>query len=1076
MAEERLVSTIFEAEDRISPVINNITSSVNVLADSFDSLEGASEDALAAAGKEIEAAEKKAKAFADSVSRVESSLKSVGAAKKNFKEIEAALDVSLARAKVLGNEFSKLLETISKTGDTKALDELLKKMEEVGAQIDQEALVTEELKKAREASLKTIEELTKKTEDFYDAQDAANKVTKDSVKTFLSYLPIPTKVKNGILALTDSFLEFRTALRAKKEGLKDSTLSLEAFQGSSNKLVSTLSNRFPRAAQAVVVALRAVKIALISTGIGAIVVAVGLLIAALVSLSRSSGEAADKLTFLQKLFVAFKAIIQTTVGLFVQFGNGVKDLINGTKSFSELIKGGTENLKNYGSTLREVNAALQASKIATEEAEKATRLLDARVAQSRDTLNQLREAAADSNKSTAERVKALKEASDLEASLARDRNRIASLEIRAAIETLNAKRASGQGIKEAEEALSKARQNFANLDAETKARERADARAIQDLNREQLEQLKQLREAYARLQKQVESQLASARLESLTGVDRIQAELKIAIDAINEFEKEVQKAAREARQSFDAAPFAELRAIAEQKALEETRKFQNQTTEEAIENEKRKGLLIAQAITAASDENLNLEESRAALALEIEKEALEKRLAEKRRFYDENKKLFDEAAEVELLTLEANIADITQREIDLRKAARLRILNDRVAAINAEAELAETRLGLIEKSGDRTLTLEQFIEQERLKIQADAIEKRLVAIREIYGPNSVEVQLAEAQLAIIRNTIERGPNPFDPMRKFLRDALQINDEQLAQLEAIVGQASQAVGSIISSITEATEIQNRRYIQLLNERIRATEGALNEELRRQEAGYRNSADLYREQLRTLEEERARAEAESLERQKRAANAQLAVNSALQVSEYILATIKLFKESAGLGPFVGIAAALGGIAILASTVAQARLNAVKFAAPPAFKDGTEFVEGPGDGRSDSITAKLSRGERVLPAALNRDIGGRALSNDELVDIVRSAQQFNLTGILDKMNSDRDVIVQLSQGIDYDRMEALYRRANEDMTGKVISYLKTRPVRSLDDTGNEVISWEQGNRKHRQRVIRANKSNEE
>jgi len=362
-----------------------------------------------------------------------------------------------------------------------------------------------------------------------------------------------------------------------------------------------------------------------------------------------------------------------------------------------------------------------------------------------------------------------------------------------------------------------------------------------------------------------------------------------------------------------------------------------------------------------------------------------------------------------------------------------------------------------------------------LKIQADAIEKRLVAIREIYGPNSVEVQLAEAQLAIIRNTIERGPNPFDPLRKFLRDALQINNEQLAQLEAIVGQASQAVGNIISSITEATEIQNRRYIQLLNERIRATEGALNEELRRQEQGYRNSADLYREQLRTLEEERARAEAESLERQKRAANTQLAINTALQISEYILAVTKLFSSESKFG-LVGIITALSGVAILASAVAQARLNAVKFAAPPAFKDGTEFVEGPGDGRSDSITAKLSRGERVLPAALNREIGGRALSNDELVDIVRSAQQFNLTGILDKMNSDRDVIVQLSQGIDYDRMEALYRRANEDMTGKVISYLKTRPVRRLDDAGNEVISWEQGNRRHRQRVIRANKSNEE
>lgn len=986
MAEE-IVRQVFEVEDRMTPVIENITSSVRTLSDAFDEANGASAE----------------------VNR----------------EVADALAQSEKAAR--------------------------------------EAIKTEA--KEAEATKQTVEAKKTKLTFLRNLVNQYNGPYKQALQRLVSTLE----------SVRNANKETAQSIGQTGQNIGQATANIERYGRFWGSIINVFQSRFPRATQAVLVALKAIRVALIATGIGAIVVGVGLLIAAFVGLARSAGDTSGKLTTLQKIFIGFQAIINTTLGLFNKFREGIVALVNGTASFSKLLKGGVENLRNYGDTLITVNRALQQAKIASDEAERSLQRLDLRVAQSRDTLNQLRETAADSNKSTAERVRALQEAGRIEAQIEDERRRIIALRLRAAIEERNANAASGRDTKETQLAINELLAESAALDADIKARQRADARSIQDLNREQIEQLKQLREAYARLQKQVESQLASARLENLTGVERIQAELKIAIDAINEFEAEVRTAAKDARQPFAAAPFAELRAIAEQKALEETRRFLSQSTQEAIENEKRKGLLIAQAITAASEEALNVEESRALLALEIEREALEKLLTEKRRFYAENEKLRTEAAEVELLTLEADLQQLAQREIDLRKAARQRVFNDRVEGINQEAELAETRLGIIQQSGDRTLTLEQFIEQERLKIQADALEQRVAALREFYGENSPEVQLALAQLQILRNAIEKGPNPFDPIRTFFKDALQINDEQLAQLEQIVGRASQAVGNIISAITEATEIQNRRYIELLDERIRATQGALDEEIRRQEAGYRNSADLYREQLRTLEEERARAEAESLDRQRRQANAQLAINTALQISEYILATVRLFNSQAPFG-IVGIITALSGVAILASAVAQARLNAVKFAAPPAFREGTEFVEGPGDGRSDSITARISRGERILPADMNRQIGGRELSNDELVDIVRGAQQFNLTGILDKMKEDREVIVQLSQGIDYDRMEQLYRRANEEMTGKVISYLKTRPVRRLDDRGNEIISWEQGNRQHRQRVIRANKANEE
>jgi len=47
-------------------------------------------------------------------------------------------------------------------------------------------------------------------------------------------------------------------------------------------------------------------------------------------------------------------------------------------------------------------------------------------------------------------------------------------------------------------------------------------------------------------------------------------------------------------------------------------------------------------------------------------------------------------------------------------------------------------------------------------------------------------------------------------------------------------------------------------------------------------------------------------------------------------------------------------------------------------------------------------------------------------------------------------------------------MYQRALEDMSGRVIGYLQTRPVEKLDADGNIVKEWKEGNNIRRQRVI--------
>jgi len=100
-----------------------------------------------------------------------------------------------------------------------------------------------------------------------------------------------------------------------------------------------------------------------------------------------------------------------------------------------------------------------------------------------------------------------------------------------------------------------------------------------------------------------------------------------------------------------------------------------------------------------------------------------------------------------------------------------------------------------------------------------------------------------------------------------------------------------------------------------------------------------------------------------------------SKALASAEIILSTaIGIQKSFELLPPFDFIRAGIVG----ASGVAQlAKVNGAKYA------DGTEFVNGGGTNRSDSVPAMLSRGERVVDAQTNAQLGG--VSNSDLLSAV-------------------------------------------------------------------------------------------
>lgn len=958
------------------------------------------------------------------------------------------------------------------------LNEVGNVAEETGA--NQRAALEEVSKAFSDAQKEVV-----KTIDVNAKLGEQNKKTTESERKKASILsrladlyrgPYQQSIRNAIKTLD----QWRTVLQSAKAELDKSSESAKAATKPTTilgevwqSLTTSLATRFPKAAQAVAAGLRFIKTAIVATGIGALVVAIGLIINGLVSLSSNLKTANRELSNTERASIAFESALTTARGIVTNFVQNIKDAINGTKTFGEAMRASGKDIAQFATTVGIASVELAKAKQATKDAETAFFVLAEAVSQSKDELNKQREIAADSNRTIGQRVTALKQAAEIESSLEAQRLKALELNKQAAVARLALAKETGAGIKEAENALIESTQALRSAQAEANARQRADQAAINNLYREGAQQLAQFRKEYADLLQDLNQRLQDAKLEELVGVDRIKAELKLAIDAINDLEVQVREAAKKARQEFDAKPFAELRLLAEKKAAQEIKKFESEEALKRIEAERQRQSLLGQTLSESFDERLNLEEAQAAFILAAERKAFEDRLAVQRKFYADSGQLQTDAAREELAQLELNIELTKRKEAELLQKAKERLAKERLEDVQLEAEISELQLQLIRRSGDKTLTLEQFIEQERLKIQAAAIEKRIKILTEAYGPDNPEIRLLTAQLANIKATIERGAGDTgDAVSNFIKKTFGINDEGLAFVTSQFSGAFSRITAAAETFTQAAIEQSRRRLDALNKEIDQTKELLEEELKAKEAGYANNYTLYKNQLEKLTAEREKVEAETLEKQKRAANAQLAINTAMQASEYILAAVRFFSTGASLGPIVGVALALGAIGILASTIAQAKANAEQFAAVPKFHEG-----GPVEGALHGYGGKrieVEGGEFVVRSQVAQrhkdflqDLNDGRFQEIDFTKLLQS--RLTLQPILEKMEKDREIIVNFSQRIDYNLFERMYERALYSATNSIISYLQTRPVEKLDENGEVVIEWKEGNTLRRQRVRR-------
>ena len=266
------------------------------------------------------------------------------------------------------------------------------------------------------------------------------------------------------------------------------------------------------------------------------------------------------------------------------------------------------------------------------------------------------------------------------------------------------------------------------------------------------------------------------------------------------------------------------------------------------------------------------------------------------------------------------------------------------------------RVGLINKSTDETLTLEEYREREILEIR---IRYAKIRLKQLENDTTTE---GAALRVSIQTTIDLAENElanFTPKKKdkdnflvrFLKDQLSISSEEAA---AIISGISSTISYIYDSFAQSVAAQtqaeidrNQKLIDSLNERVEKTKAALDEEYANQAKGSTNLLQLKQTEYDKLkiQQEQATAEADVL--RKKQLKQQLNAETLSQASSLVTSSANIIQSFSSAGPF-GVALSAVAIAAMFAVFAANRAKAYELANQSAYTGGpmTQFLNGKSD----------------------------------------------------------------------------------------------------------------------------------
>ena len=352
------------------------------------------------------------------------------------------------------------------------------------------------------------------------------------------------------------------------------------------------------------------------------------------------------------------------------------------------------------------------------------------------------------------------------------------------------------------------------------------------------------------------------------------------------------------------------------------------------------------------------------------------------------------------------------------------------------------RVGLINKSTDETLTLEEYREREILEIR---IRYAKIRLKQLENDTTTE---GAALRVSIQTTIDLAENElanFTPKKKdkdnflvrFLKDQLSISSEEAAAIIAgITSSISYIYNSLSESIAAQTQAEidrNQKLIDSLNDRVDKTKEALDIEYANQAKGSANLLQLKQTEYDKLkiQQEQATAEADVL--RKKQLKQQLNAETLSQASSLVTSSANIIQSFSSAGPF-GVALSAVAIAAMFAVFAANRAKAYELANQSAYTGGpmTQFLNGKSDRDGQRAYVVVdSDGKSVLNLGGNETIMNPSASSTykgELAAMNKGVYKHRGVGEVAEtralsIGQKQNEIVQMREQMNYEEMKRVF-----------------------------------------------------
>lgn len=277
-----------------------------------------------------------------------------------------------------------------------------------------------------------------------------------------------------------------------------------------------------------------------------------------------------------------------------------------------------------------------------------------------------------------------------------------------------------------------------------------------------------------------------------------------------------------------------------------------------------------------------------------------------------------------------------KKNIETEKAINAQKFNEEIEqnkrSLDLELEAVDLSVGTEVEKANRKREIQLRYLQEQLALTKEFLKEDTQA--NIDAITKIENAIAKAR---------QGVQVKDEKATF-GSSLGLSKEDIGEVQQGLQTVQTAVNAIGAVLSASTEVRLNEIEAEKNAEIQAVqESALSKEKKE-------------EKIRAIEKKYA---LEKYEAEKKA----FETNKALQIVNAVIAGALGVVSAFQLGPIAG---AIAAVAIAATTAAQiAVIASSKMPPPPKFAKGVIGLDGAGNGTSDSIDAKLSRGESVITA---------------------------------------------------------------------------------------------------------------